>query len=238
MTDLQTGTSSSPSSNLSIPSRPVLLLLFWLPYVSIGATECYLTWAALRLNHCAFPPGMLGCTLLIAQCLYLFGWLGNHYLKVYSILLNLVYFAVAVGFALFQWMAFSNKNNVSLVVTLNDFCLGQVLCLFWIPQIVYLYVAISVPSISEIIPDKLYLGNAGAAKSLDLLQSLNIMHILEFYEEREKKNDRLPGMTYLQLECSDGLSCNDSLLQIGPQAIQFINEAMEEQNGFRRHVGF
>jgi hypothetical protein len=130
------------SSNLSSTAH---IALHWLPYACVG-------WSGVVLTAQASKTSMvLGVLNLALVAMYASGLMGNHYVKVCSMLVNMV--SLLILALLGNWAA-----------------LAQTLVLFWVPIMTYLTVVISVANLSEIIPGMLYLGNAKAAATPDLLK--------------------------------------------------------------------
>jgi protein-tyrosine phosphatase len=201
-------------SMLSLTSPAFLQFLFFLPYISIATTG-----VALVVANTIFIAKLVGCLHLILIGAHLVGILGNHPVKVYTILIDLGYLV---------WTA----SAVPLLdVTFSDLGVHLVLQLFWLPQIVYLIIVVAIPSASVVVSGKLLLGNSTAATSEDIMSEYKVTHVLELCDDK-KKNDpsKVPVDTLLQLQCSDELGAKDSVIKISKEAIEFINETTKQKD--------
>jgi hypothetical protein len=92
------------------------------------------------------------------------GAMGNHYVKVYGMIANFLYLLVFVANGLLFGILLSSREEgywgCFAVLWWQRFCIPQALTMFWLFQIGYVINSFANPSISEIIPNKLYLGNA------------------------------------------------------------------------------
>jgi hypothetical protein len=174
---------------------------------------------------------ILGFVMLGLLAAYLVGLIGNHYVKVYAVLSNMLYLAVTlVGFLFLKFFSSSEATGMEI---LWSFCLPQVLLLYWLPSLASMYVLLAVPSMSTIIPDKLYLGNAAAGRNLDILDDKKITHVLRLQSglgKEDAKNEINSGVAsrkVLCLECTDELGSQNSLANVSSQAVQFIDEALK-----------
>jgi len=109
----------------------------------------------------------------------------------------------------------------------------MVLLMFWLPACICLRILIKVPSISEIVPGKLYLGNRRAPTCRDppILLERGITHVLELTDGGSTKVDRsrVPVEHHLQLLATDSLGSRDSLDRaLLTEGTRFINQAMED----------
>lgn len=187
--------------------------LFLLPYASMLATGL----ALLIIGGLATPPErlwmetpllvskLMGAAQLILMACYLFGLLGNHYVKVYSTYMHFAALFVLPFVDMQIWLV--------------------VMGYFWIPQIAYLVVAIAFTSISEIVPGVLYLGNAKAATQKQVLRKYQITQVIELHDGRKQKNPNEVDAELLQLLCSDDLGSKDSILAVAPQAVAVLERA-------------
>jgi protein-tyrosine phosphatase len=202
-------------------------VLFFVPYANIAWTGGYLL--AQATDNIAAT--MLGFQMVSFLFLYLIGSMGNHYVKVYCMMANIAYIAI---FILYLSHSIINSNSSTLEI-LYYFRVPQLMVLWWIPQIGNIMYALALPSISEIIPGKLYLGNAVAATTPGLLDEFQITHVLELHGSQRSKNDRQKVKAeLLQLHCGDFLWSQDSLVSIAPQALQFMDKILlssEKENG-------
>lgn len=78
------------------------------------------------------------------------------------------------------------------------------------------------PSISEILPGKLYLGNAAAALTPALLEEFKVTHVLELKYKSRKNDPRKIKAELLQLHCDDILGSQDSLLGITKEVMDKV----------------
>jgi hypothetical protein len=89
------------------------------------------------------------------------GAMGNHYVKVYYLIANFLYLLVFVANGLLFGILLSSREEGFLAMLWwQRFCIPQALTMFWLFQIGNVINSVANPSISEIIPNKLYLGNA------------------------------------------------------------------------------
>ena len=229
---------------VSIPSLKIQRILFYIPYVSIALTGLYVLIEAIRRHTTGriILPGILGFTMVVFLLLYTFGIMGNHYLKVYSMLLNFIYLLLVTIYGLYYTilqLLFQKGEEekeeeeglgvaATTLLLLRLFCIPEIMVLFWFPQIGYIINAIVTPSISEIIPNKLYLGNAAIATKSRVLADLNISHVLELCDDDSKKNNdpSTVNAELLQLKCSDSLGSDLNIINVAPRAVEFIDDAI------------
>ena len=175
----------------SLPSRTVQKILFLIPYASIGWTGCYAISSiglvateekGVAPHFRAFCWGP--CIMLMFLVLYGVGAMGNHYVKVYCLIANFLYLLVFVANGLFGILLSSREEGFWAFWQCcggNDSVFHRQLTMFWLFQIGYIINSVANPSISEIIPNKLYLGNAmllaAASPNLLLADEWNITHM-------------------------------------------------------------
>jgi hypothetical protein len=216
-------------------TRPVQYFLFYLPYCVIAWTGLYLV-SPLTAVPTSLDDGestlllhnkaaiLLGFEMLTLLALYATGWMGNHYIKVYGIMSNMLHLLITlVGFLLSKYLL--SKGTTSSQI-LEGYCIPQILLLYWFPTIASLWIMLAVPSISAVIPDTLYLGNLAAARNSTILDERQITHVLWLNGGKvEDKPGNLHGTKrkLLILECTDGLGSQDSLANVAPQAVQFLD---------------
>jgi protein-tyrosine phosphatase len=198
----------------SITSPVVLQVLFFLPYASIGATGI-----ALITANTLFFTKVVGFLHVIFLLGYLVGAVGNHSIKVYSTFIDLCYLLWSTGAAPLLDVQFSQLG------------VYIVLQLFWLPKIVYLIMVVMIPSCSVIVPGKLILGNGMASVSSNMLNSYGVTHILEIRNDTIIHSSAFPiNITLLQLNCSDDIDADNSLLNVSKVGIEFINKALQEKD--------
>jgi hypothetical protein len=147
---------------------------------------------------------VLGVVNLALVAMYASGLMGNHYVEVYSKLVNMV--SLLILASLGNWAA-----------------LAQTLVLLWMPIMTYLTVVLSAADLSAISPGKLYLGIVKAAAIPDLLKQHKITHVLELTNGR-KSNDPSDVKAELpQLTVTDDLGSQGSFLSaVMEEAIKSI----------------
>ena len=209
---------------VSLPSLKIQRILFFVPYVSFAFTRIYVLMHAVRTGQ--ILPGILGSTMVVFLVLYACGIMGNHYLKVYSMILNFIYIVLVTTCGLYS-ILFQQEE---VVATLLRFGIPQILVLFWFPQIGYIVNAVVTPSVSEIIPNKLYLGNAAVATSA-VLTDLTISHVLELCDDSKSNDPSTVKAELLQLKCSDSLGSDLNIIGVAPRAVAFIDDAMSNKDG-------
>jgi protein-tyrosine phosphatase len=207
---------------LPLPPLPIQHLLFILPYLSIACSGLVL----LSQVSDNVMGGMLGIQMVGSMGLYLLGLMGNHYVKIYCLLSNLLYMLICA--ALLIYKAFFTEKD-AFNETIWSLCIPQLLILFWFPLIGYIVNSIVSPSISEILHNQLYLGNAAAAATPKLLVDLSITHVLELCDDRKRNDPAKVKAELLQLECSDELGSDLTLMKIAPKAVVFIDDVISKQ---------
>jgi len=140
--------------------------LFATPYASIGIVGMGLL--CLAVEDRSMLELLAGLTNILLLVIHVSQLLTNEKTRLYSKLLN---FSVT----LLLLALFNNGGNSKRAI------LMQILA-FWWPNWFYSQASRKVPSINEIVPGKLYLGNSGAATSEKLLSAHSITHILELYQ--------------------------------------------------------
>jgi len=194
-------------------------LLFVLPYATIAWTGLWLLQGVRNGASYHITRTVLGCIELAMLVLYWMGFqfMGNHYLKIYS------------------WLA-SFIGIIAMLVT-GDFRGAAITFgLFWIPAIATLRILITVPSISEIVPAKLYLGNRKAPTCRDppVLEMHGITHVLELTDGGSTQNDRsrVPVEHHLQLCVTDSLGSHESFnTTLLSEGVTFMEQAIQKTNG-------
>lgn len=98
-----------------------------------------------------------------------------------------------------------------------------------------MWVVLALPSISEVITDKLHLWNAAARAKSHLLDERGITHVQSLQVARDGQVGLEAIYTVqrdiLQLGYSDELKSQKSIQNIAPEAIQFINQALCKRAG-------
>lgn len=177
--------------------------LFILPYAVIAITGALLLFKEKEF----VTRRVLGGLNLSLLVVYFLGLMGNHYVKIYSMLANLV-------------------GLFALLIVRDILGAWLLLVIFWIPCILCLRIVTRVPSISEILP-KLYLGNRKAPHHPFILQQYSITNILELTDNGKTKNDpaKVKNATVLQLVATDTLGSHESLSpEILEQGATFIDK--------------
>lgn len=199
-------------------------VLYWSTYVSYLVTGCYLTGTSFIFNIYILP-GVIGIIMMTAFLLYLCGNIGNHRMKIYTLILQSVYFDVAIGILIYTGIVTGESTAVWDMV--KKLRLIELIGIYWIPSLGYLFVSTCLPSISEIVPNKLYLGNGAVARNSHLLETYQITHVLEFTTGRFKNDPTKIHANVLQLECTDlPDSTKPGMDAVIPQAIEFIDMVM------------
>ena len=210
-------------------------ILFAIPYVAIAWTGLWL------VSHKIIVPRgdgrhpeeawvvrtVIGCIELFMLGLYLLGFqcMGNHYLKIYALAVGLI-------------------GLVALLVVGDFHGAAVTFIVFWIPAMATLKILISVPSISEILPAQLFLGNCKAPICCVFLKPPlrhldKISHILEITDKGITyigHDTVLPVKHHLRLCVTDTLGSHESFnANILNQGVAFMEKAMmqaqqQEQN--------
>jgi protein-tyrosine phosphatase len=204
---------------MPLDSLPLQHALFLLPYLQIAWTGGYLLGTATD-NVIAV---LLGIQLISFLCLYLAGWMGNHYVKVYCFLSNVIYMVLFVGFLLYG-VLFAGQAASQI---LWQFRIPQLLVLWWATAVGSLLYVLVLPSISEIISGKLYLGNAASALTPALLKEFKITHVLELHDSSRNNDPEEVKAKLLQLECDDILGSQKSLMAIEKHAMEYMDKALK-----------
>lgn len=205
---------------MPISSLPLQHALFFFPYLNIAWVGGFLL-ATAKDNVVA---ALLGLQMISFLCLYLVGYMGNHYVKVYCMLSNMVYMLIFLLF-LFYGLFWS---GVSATDTFWNFRIPQLLLLWWLPTIANLTYLLVVPSISEILPGRLFLGNLAAASAPELLEEVKITHILELHDGSKKNDPSKVKPELQQLCCSDHLGSEESLIKVAPRAIEYMDKVLSD----------
>ena len=183
-------------------------LLFLLPYAIIGSTGLLLLTLSEKRISSRRLIGGINLLLLVLYGLRI-PHFGNHYIKIYS--MNVNFFGL--------WLAVLCRDLVAMAVLI----LG-----YWLPCTLYLRVVIRVPSISEILPNRLYIGNRKVPHHPSLLQEYGITHILELTDGGSTMNDpsKVTNATVLQLvPVTDSLGSQESLKPVLQHGTEFIDKA-------------
>jgi len=191
-------------SSSSQSGRMLQRTLFLVPYLVILSTGCFLIFLDPKQHR--LPKRLDGICNLLLLALNRVGLFGNHYVKVYSMQLNMIGLLV-------------------LLVARDFWATAQLLVMYWFPCIMYLRIVTRIPSISEIIPNKLYLGNRKVPHHPDLLKRHHITHILELTDNGKTRNDpsKVPSAKVLQLTVTDTLGSHESLTpSLLQQGVDFI----------------
>lgn len=204
---------------MPLDSVPLQHALFFLPYLHTAWTGCFLLVTA---TDNAFAL-LLGIQLILFLGLYLVGLMGNHYIKVYCFLSNFLYMVLFVGFMLYG-VLFSEGSASQI---LWHFRIPQLLIIWWLPSIGSLIYVLVLPSISEILPGKLYLGNAASALTPVLLEEFKITHVLELHDSSRKNDPAKVKAKLLQLQCDDTLGSQESLMAIENQAVDYMDKVLK-----------
>lgn len=122
-----------------------------------------------------------------------------------------------------------NFIGMLVLLVVGDFwAAALVLLLYWGPCTLYLRIVTRIPSVSEIIPNKLYLGNRKVPHHPDLLERFVITHILELTDNGKTRNDpsKIPSIRVLQLTVTDTLGSHESLTpSLLQQGVDFIESS-------------
>jgi atypical dual specificity phosphatase len=165
--------------------------------------------------------------MIIFLFLYLVGLMGNHYIKVYCGLTNLLYMLCFIGVSMTKVIL----TDETAFGVLWHFRIPELLLMWWIPTIGYMIYILARPSVAEIVPGKVYLGNAAAAYEPSLLQELKITHVIELHDDSRKNDPSRVQANLLQLKCDDTLGSPNSMAIIEKQAVQYMDEALKEETG-------
>ncbi|CAB9516988.1 Dual specificity phosphatase [Seminavis robusta] len=205
---------------MPLSSVPLQRIQWFIPYLNIAWVGAFLL-ATARDNVIA---AVLGVQMISFLCLYLVGLLGNHQVKVYNFMSNMVYVAVFVAFLLYGLI----WSGTSASATLWYFRIPELVLLWWIPQIGAIVYILVLPSINEILPQQLYLGNMAAAQAPELLEEFRITHILELHDEHKKNDPLQVKPELLQLEASDFLGSDKTLLKVAPPGLEFMDKVLKD----------
>lgn len=194
----------------------------WSQLLIIILPGCYLSAAIVS----DVLPGLYGLVLMTMFVAYLGGYMAGHSMSIYALALECVYSSIGVGIVLFIAIFGGAAAAGEMAWSLR---LPQIFLLQSVPGLCMLHACLNVPSISEIVPGKLYLGNRAIARRPHLLEAFQITHVLEF--TGHFRNNPAPNVTCMQLDCGDlpkHLSSKPSIDGVIPQAIDFIEQVMQE----------
>jgi hypothetical protein len=157
--------------------------------------------------------------------------MGNRTVKSYSMLWNMILtLALLLGVSSSSILPYFPNDAESVKVRVAIIhALWVEWLVYWIPNVCYWMWTIYVPSMNEIIPNKLYLGNASGATSAKLIQKYGITHILELHGGNLNRANNVYKVPYhvrlQQLECHDSVDNNLNTISVSDAAITFMDGA-------------
>ena len=185
------------------PSLRIQRVLFYMPYSFVLLTSILLL--ATNARKAYMPVGFyLGCINLTLFVGYVTTIVGNHYLKILSFGINLAGLLV-------------------LAVVFDFWSAAIVVAAYWIPATIFVFISLLLPSISEIVPQQIYVSNACAAASSFWPEKFGITHILDLTGKTQHKNSAV----IKRLRVSDHLGSHGSLDAVTEEAHRFVKSAID-----------
>ena len=174
--------------------------LFWLAWVSPLVCASAAVAGGATLSRVLLLAGCLSAYLL-----YMLGALFNHRKKVF-----LLFF-----FFCFFLFALVRMDGILAAATFG----------YLVSAAYYLYRVLAVPSMSEIVAERVFLGNACAASSAALLEDAGITHVLELFSGRKNPGDIRTVVTRQVDFPDDGTQRLRTI--IGP-CLDFVQTALDQ----------